>query len=109
VLGSLTGGADCFLVRGGEAARDVDGGSVLQVLDNSVDLLWIKQARGVRRCTREWGRCLGPTGGAVTFGGVGIARRCLQARRIPVTYSVGLRQNRRERKGEAREEVEGVL
>jgi hypothetical protein len=44
----------------------------------------------------------------VTFGGVGIDRRCLQARRIPAMDSVGLRRNRRERKGEAREKVEGV-
>jgi hypothetical protein len=109
VLGSLTGGADCFLVHGGEAAGDVDGGSVLRVLDDGVDLLRIKQARGVRRCAREWGRCLGPRGGTVTFGGVGIARRCLQARWIPVTDFVGWGRNRRERKGEAREEVEGVL
>jgi hypothetical protein len=39
VLESLTGGADCFLVSGGEAARDVDGGSVLRVHDATLDFL----------------------------------------------------------------------
>jgi hypothetical protein len=35
----LTGGADCFLVSGGEAAGDVDGGNVLRVHDAALDFL----------------------------------------------------------------------
>jgi hypothetical protein len=46
VLGSLTGGADCFLVSGAEAAGDVDGGSVLRVHNAALDFLQNKMYRG---------------------------------------------------------------
>jgi hypothetical protein len=52
----LTGGADCFLVSGGEAAGDVDGGSVLQVHDAALDFLRNKMYQGreeVRRIKVE--------------------------------------------------------
>jgi hypothetical protein len=52
----LTDGADCFLVSGGEAAGDVDGGSVLRVHDATLDFLRNKMYRGreeVRRIKVE--------------------------------------------------------
>jgi hypothetical protein len=58
-------------------------------------------SHGVRGCARDWGRWLGQSGGAKTFGGVGIDDRRRRRLRVFDEEFVGLeRFFAREKKGE---------
>jgi hypothetical protein len=96
----LVGELDFVLERDRGAAGDRRGGRELRESSGSSIYCAKGKNKGVTRCTRKWGRWLGPSGGADTVGGVEIddrRRRCLW---IPTRNFVGsCRFSRERRKG----------